>query len=109
MNWVQKEKGVAVSSFFVTHYLNLPLFLLLILQRRFILRQISASSEILYIVAYLIRVLQKNKITAHKKRLTMTAESEPVREPTDHRCERCGKVFAKAEELTNHYKGEHAE
>ena len=52
---------------------------------------------------------EKNKITAHKKRLTMTAESEPVREPTDHRCERCGKVFAKAEELTNHYKGEHAE
>ena len=39
----------------------------------------------------------------------MTTESEPVREPTDHRCERCGRVFAKAEELTNHYKGEHAE
>lgn len=72
------------------------------------------SSLILLSVYKLLLVIwleyyEKNKITAHKKRLTMTAESEPVREPTDHRCERCGKVFAKAEELTNHYEGEHAE
>jgi uncharacterized C2H2 Zn-finger protein len=39
----------------------------------------------------------------------VTAESEPVREPTDHRCEHCGKVFAKAEGLTNHYNTEHSE
>jgi hypothetical protein len=51
----------------------------------------------------------KNIQTPHTKRLTMTAESEPVREPTDHRCEQCGKVFAKAEHLNNHYNAEHAE
>jgi uncharacterized C2H2 Zn-finger protein len=39
----------------------------------------------------------------------MTSESEPVREPTDHQCERCGKVFAKTEDLYNHYNSEHAE
>jgi uncharacterized C2H2 Zn-finger protein len=39
----------------------------------------------------------------------MATEPEPIREPTDHRCEHCGKVFAKAEDLSNHYDREHAE
>jgi uncharacterized C2H2 Zn-finger protein len=39
----------------------------------------------------------------------MTTESDPLREPTDHRCEKCGKAFAKAEDLTNHYNKDHLE
>ena len=41
--------------------------------------------------------------------LVVNAESEPVREPTDHRCEHCGATFAKAEDLTTHYEAEHSE
>jgi hypothetical protein len=53
----------------------------------------------------------KNQIiqSPQMKRIFMSSESEPVREPTDHRCEQCGKVFAKAEDLNNHYNSEHAE
>jgi Zn finger protein HypA/HybF involved in hydrogenase expression len=48
------------------------------------------------------------KLTA-RKTLVVNAESEPVREPTDHRCEQCGATFAKAEDLTTHYEAEHSE
>jgi hypothetical protein len=53
----------------------------------------------------------KNQIiqSPQMKRIFMSSESEPVREPTDHQFERCGKVFAKAEDLNNHYNSEHAE
>lgn len=44
-----------------------------------------------------------------RKTLVVNAESEPVREPTDHRCEHCGAIFAKAEDLTAHYEAGHAE
>jgi hypothetical protein len=30
----------------------------------------------------------------------LCAESEPVHEPTNHRCEECDKIFPTAEELT---------
>jgi uncharacterized OB-fold protein len=39
----------------------------------------------------------------------MTSESDPVSEPTGHKCEECGKVFFTAEELTIHYRKDHAE
>lgn len=39
----------------------------------------------------------------------MVAESEPVREPTNHRCEECDKIFPTAEELTTHYTKDHHE
>jgi hypothetical protein len=39
----------------------------------------------------------------------MVAESDPVREPTNHRCEECGKIFPTAEELTTHYTKDHPE
>lgn len=41
--------------------------------------------------------------------MVVNAESEPLREPTDHKCEHCGRVFAKAEDLTAHYKIDHSE
>jgi hypothetical protein len=39
----------------------------------------------------------------------MVAESEPVLEPTNHRCEECGKIFPSAEKLTTHYTKDHPE
>jgi hypothetical protein len=39
----------------------------------------------------------------------MTSESDPVSEPTSHKCEECKKVFSTAEELTIHYRKDHAE
>ena len=41
--------------------------------------------------------------------LFMTSESEPVSEPTNHKCEDCGRVFSTAEELTIHYKRDHSD
>ena len=54
-----------------------------------------------------IRIMNTYKL--YTRRIFMATEPEPIREPTDHRCEHCGKVFAKAEDLSYHYDMEHVE
>lgn len=81
--------------------------------------------DVMYIYTPPIRILLSNSIWEQQPKIAtvilnlyiyyvleiylMVAESDPVREPTNHRCEECGKIFPTAEELTTHYTKDHPE